>query len=268
MGVAIVAEDELAQLDADRIELRDLDLAAIRSVLEAFEEPGSFDGIAVGCLDHGAAPPGVSDRLFRFEHLRRLVGQRNDLLTFAYLPEDLPEYLTRARAVVRSAGCDAPVAFMDTGPAAALGALHDDRVAAVEERVVLNMGNMHLLGFHLRGRRIASLFEHHTGEVSDEQVVAFAGRMAEGTLTQDEVFSSKGHGAWHADRSLVHKGLPPMVAVTGPKRERLRGSPLNPYFAAPFGDMMISGCFGLLRAFAEVHPEAREAVEGRLGGLE
>ncbi|MGE5596266.1 MAG: DUF1786 family protein, partial [Hyphomicrobiales bacterium] len=221
----------------------------------------------LGCLDHGAAPPDVSDRLFRFEHLRRTVAGRNDLLAFATNGAALPEYLTRARSMVRSAGEAAPVAFMDTGPAAALGALHDERVRAEDEQVVLNLGNMHLLGFHLRGRTIASLFEHHTGEVSDGQIEQFTTRLAEGTLAHDEIFTTKGHGAFHADRGVVAPRLPGMVAVTGPRRERLRGSALRPYFAAPFGDMMISGCFGLLRAYAEVFPDAREAVDARLGPI-
>ncbi|MEX1104160.1 MAG: DUF1786 family protein, partial [Dehalococcoidia bacterium] len=149
MGVRLASEEE-APADAARIELKDLDLDAIRTALSAFEEPGDFDGIAVGCLDHGAAPPGVSDRIFRFDHLRRTVAARNDLLAFATAPEDLSEYLTRARAMVAPAVREAPTAFMDTGPAAALGALHDERVAAEPERVVMNLGNMHLLGFHLR----------------------------------------------------------------------------------------------------------------------
>ena len=50
----------------------------------------AFDGLALACLDHGAAPPGYSDRLFRFEHLRRVVGARNDLRAFAYLPRRCP----------------------------------------------------------------------------------------------------------------------------------------------------------------------------------
>ena len=45
---------------------------------------------------------------------------------------------------------------------------------------------------------------------------------------------------------------------------RLRGSSLNPYFAAPHGDMMISGCFGLLDAYAEKYPDAREVINARL----
>ena len=68
--------------------------------LAAFEVEDGFDGLALGCLDHGAAPPGYSDRLFRFDHLRRVVEGSNDLRAFAYLPEEVPEYLTRARAML------------------------------------------------------------------------------------------------------------------------------------------------------------------------
>lgn len=267
LGVTLVSEDEVRRLDAVRVQLRDLDIEAIRTALAAFEVDTHFDGLALGCLDHGAGPPGVSDRIFRFEHLRRTVERRNDLLAFASSPEALPSYLTRARAMVASAGAAVPVAFMDTGPAAALGALHDERVGASPESLVLNVGNMHLLGFHLRGRSIASLFEHHTGEVSTDQISGFATRLAQGTLDNAEVFDSKGHGAYHADRSLVSSELPRMVSVTGPQRQKLRDSSLQPYYAAPFGDMMIGGCFGLLRAFAEVHPGFADAISSRLGPL-
>jgi len=264
-GVEVVSEDEARRIDGERIVLQDLDLDAIRTALAAFEEPVDFDGLALGCLDHGAAPPDVSDRLFRFEHLRRTVEARNDLLAFACHGDDLADYLTRARSMVASAGGVAPVVFMDTGPAAALGALHDERVGREPEQLVLNLGNMHLLGFHLRGRQIASLYEHHTGEVTAAQIEEFSMKLAQGSLSHEDVFHSKGHGAYHADRSIVRPGLPPVVAVTGPQRTKIQHSTLSPYFAAPFGDMMISGCFGLLRGFAEVFPNARDAVEERLG---
>jgi uncharacterized protein (DUF1786 family) len=267
MGVRLVSDDEIRALDAEPVVLRDLDLGAIRTALAAFEVKTDFDGLALGCLDHGAAPPDMSDRLFRFEHLRRTVERRNDLLAFASAAGALPDYLTRAKAMVASAVGEGPIAFMDTGPAAALGALHDERVAACDERLVLNLGNMHLLGFHLRGRQVASLFEHHTGEVSADQIESFVSRLATGELRHEEVFTTKGHGAYHADRSLVRGGLPEMVAVTGPQRAKVRETGLHACFAAPFGDMMIGGCFGLLRGFGEVYPEAREAIDYRLGVL-
>jgi hypothetical protein len=31
--------------------------------------------------------------------------------------------------------------------------------------------------------------------------------------------------------------------------------------------MMIGGCFGLLRAYGDVFPEARDSIDGRLGPL-
>lgn len=267
LGITVVSPDEATTLDAEPVELRDLDLEAVRGALAAFDEPVTFDGFALGCLDHGNAPPDVSDRLFRFDHLRRIVAKRNDLLAFARRADGIEEYLTRARAMCASAAGEGHVAFMDTGPAAALGALHDERVALEDERVVLNVGNMHLLGFHLRGRKIASLYEHHTGEVTANQVEQFTLALADGTLSNEAVFDSKGHGAYHADRSLVGTGLPAMVAATGPRRTKLRETALRPVFAAPFGDMMIGGCFGLLRAYAEVYPEAAEAISSCLGPL-
>ncbi|MGE0601381.1 MAG: DUF1786 family protein [Dehalococcoidia bacterium] len=265
LGVTLLAEDETRTLDADRVELHDLDLEAIRTALAAFEVSPEFDGFALGCLDHGAAPPDVSDRIFRFDHLRRIVEARNDLLAFATSDSGLPAYLTRARALCASTNREAPVAFMDTGPAAALGALHDPKVAAARGTITMNLGNMHLLAFHLNGRRIASLFEHHTGEVTAPQIVGFLQDMAAGTLENAAIFNSKGHGAYHADRSLVSDSMPACVAATGPQRAKIAGTPLQPYFAAPFGDMMIGGCFGLLRAYAEVYPESADAIESRLG---
>jgi len=72
------------------------------------------------------------------------------------------------------------------------------------------------------------------------------------------------------------------VVVTGPRRsmfnlesdselsdvKQLAASlqRLRPYFATPFGDMMIAGCFGLLAATADVLPELREIIYASLNG--
>lgn len=62
-------------------------------------------------------------------------------------------------------------------------------------------------------------------------------RLADGTLTTEEVFDDGGHGA------AVNKPLETdAVVVTGPNRLRLLP---EAYQAAPFGDMMLAGCFGL-----------------------
>ncbi|HLA18327.1 MAG TPA: DUF1786 family protein [Dehalococcoidia bacterium] len=277
MGVTLVSEDEAATTDGERVHMRDLDLEAIRAAFAAFDVDTRFDGLALGCLDHGASPPGYSDRLFRFDHLRRVVAERNDLRAFAYLPDELPEYLTRARALIAAAESDAPTVFLDTGPAAALGALQDRQVGAHDEQLILNLGNMHALAFHLRGTQIHSLYEHHTGEVTAYQLVDFTQRLIAGTLPHEDVFDTKGHGVYYADSHPAHPELvegpepvegragSPFLAVTGPQRGKLRGSALDPYFAVPHGDMMVSGCFGLLWAYAEKHDNARGEILGGLG---
>jgi len=194
-----------------------------------------------------------------------VVDTRNDLRAFALLPDELPDYLTRARALLGSVDVDAPLVFLDTGPAAALGALQDALVGENEEQLILNLGNMHALAFHLRGTRILSLYEHHTGEVSSDQIEDFTERLAAGTLAHEDIFGSKGHGAYYADGLAREKTVRPIIAITGPQRGKLRGSRLSPYFAVPHGDMMVSGCFGLLWAFAEKHPQYREQITDALG---
>jgi uncharacterized protein (DUF1786 family) len=275
MGVRVVSEDEAGALaDVDHVVLRDLDLPAVRAALAAFEVSPRFDGLALGCLDHGAAPPAYSDRLFRFDHLKRVVEAENDLRAFALLPDDLPDYLTRARTMVETARRDGgdtpgetPIVFLDTGPAAALGALQDPAVASAEQQLVLNLGNMHALAFHLQGTRIISLYEHHTGEVSAEQIVDFTERLIAGSLPHEDVFNSKGHGVFYAPGERAGgraTAVAPLVAVTGPQRGKIRGSRLQPYFATPHGDMMISGCFGLLRAFGARYPEHAAEIDAAL----
>jgi hypothetical protein len=46
----------------------------------------------------------------------------------------------------------------------------------------------------------------------------------------------------------------------------MRGSLHGPYFAVPYGDMMLAGCFGLLAAMADVYPEFSETIRRSLGG--
>jgi len=262
MGVAVVSDDEAAKLrGVERIEMRDLDLGSIRRALSAFEVSSDFDGLAIGCLDHGNAPPGFSDRLFRFNHLKQVVQERNDLKSFAFLPSEVPEYLTRARSMLGCVDIEAPTVFLDTGPAAALGALQDPHVSEHGEQVIVNLGNMHALGFYLSGSHVHAMYEHHTGLLEPEQIETMTEQLMRGTLSHEEVFAGHGHGVFYADDTHSRDAF---VAVTGPQRAKLRGSRLKPYFATPHGDMMISGCFGLVQAFGERYPNAREAVEATL----
>ena len=246
--------------------MRDFDGAAIRSALAAFGVDPVVDAVAVAAFDHGAAPPGVSDRRFRFDAITERVRQRPDALAFAYRATDIPADLTRLAAVAADAALygDAPVFVMDTGAAALAGALEDPVVRGHEECLVANIGNFHTLAFHLRNGKMLALFEHHTGMLDRAKLEGFLRELAAGTLTNERIFDDSGHGALTLD-SHTPTSETPFLAVTGPRRELLRGSALAPYEATPHGDMMLAGCYGLLRAVAALDDDFAPAVAGVLG---
>ncbi len=246
--------------DTRRIEMRDFDLPAILASLDCFGITPEIDAVAVAVFDHGAAPPGVSDRRFRFEYIAETVA-KNDLAAFAYLRDEIPASLTRMAAVADSTPDDMPLLVMDTGPAAVLGALEDARVRGAATALVVNVGNFHTLAFHVEGERILGLFEHHTGELLPARLEAYLRKLADGTITNAEVFADKGHGALVAAPAAR---LPELLAVVGPRRGLLAGSALHPYFAVPHGDMMLAGCFGCLRALARKRPDWRPNIEQAL----
>jgi uncharacterized protein (DUF1786 family) len=278
LGIRIVTEDEATRLLTDaaqtmtHVVLRDFDAAALRAALAAFGVDAAVDLVAVAAFDHGAAPPGYSDRRFRFDYIRRAVAERPEPVAFSYRAAEVPADMTRLLAVARDAAAfvapsSAPVLLMDSAAAAVAGALDDPQVRAYPEALVANLGNFHTLAFHLRGGRIRSLFEHHTGELTQASLERYLDRLAAGTLTDDEVFAESGHGALllpdAADGPERPATLP--LAMTGPRRELLRGSHWQPYEAVPHGAMMLAGCFGLLRAVAVHHPALAPAIEGSLG---
>ncbi len=256
-GIKVLSEDEAkAWSDGEHVELKDLDVAAIMGALATFGVEPHLDGLAVAVLDHGEAPPGVSDRKFRFDYLQRTVDAQNDLFTFAYLASEVPSYLTRMRAVASTAPGDLPLLLLDTGPAAALGALDDPQVASQPNRLILNLGNMHTLCFHLEGTSIRGLFEHHTHLMTAPKLDSMVERLRQGSLTNQEIFDGEGHGCY----ILESRPQTDFLAVTGPRRSLMASSSLSPYLAAPHGDMMLTGCFGLLRSFAHKMPSWREEI--------
>lgn len=266
MGIHVVSEDEARRIDEDgdrTLHLRDFDFNAIRSAFAAFGLELNVDGLALAVFDHGNAPTGYSDRQFRFDYLEERLRAENRLSAFAHKRGELPDHLTRLQAVEDTAAFDGDVLLMDTAPAAVLGALLDPQVAAHSRLIVSNVGNFHTLAFRLGPGGVEGVFEHHTGEITREQLDGFIDKLANGTLEHREVFDTMGHGALLFDRSPL---LDPFVAIVGPRRSLMRQSRHRPYFAVPFGDMMIAGCFGLLRAFADVYPDRAEMILDSLRG--
>jgi uncharacterized protein (DUF1786 family) len=262
MGVQVVSEDEAAGLQGvERIIMRDFDVGAIRQAVAVFDLDGDFDGLAVAVFDHGNAPPGYSDRQFRFDYLTERLAVRNHLVSFAFWRRDIPPIMTRLLAVAETAPADMPLFVMDTAPAAVLGALEDPRVSAPTRSVVVNVGNFHTLAFRLGDGRVEGVFEHHTGLLTREKLDDLLARLADGTLTHEALFADRGHGALIFDRQPAPLDF---LAVTGPRRGLLKGSRYRPYMAVPYGDMMMTGCWGIVRALAESWPERGEEIGAAL----
>jgi uncharacterized protein (DUF1786 family) len=253
-GVQIVSEGTTVER-AIKVELKDVDARALRSLLRQFdvEVPDTF---AVACQDHGESYE--SNRRFRFQHFEEMIERGGDLKLFSYLNGKIPNYLTRMHAVYRTLKHEGvnEVLLMDTGPAAIFGALCDE---VIKKRlhmpiILVNIGNGHILSAMLHREQIVGMFEHHTSAMHPDKLDYYISLFESGELTNEYVFNDGGHGCYINDRGFedlcrAYKERGFFVSVTGPKRNMMRESIHNPYFAVPYGDMMLTGCFGLIKAF-------------------
>ncbi len=283
MGIQVISEDEAKHLpgDVQHLELRDFDFNAISCALSQFGvRLDGLDAVAVGVFDHGNAPAGYSDRQFRFDYLAQRLSEDNRLSAFAFPSTAIPPVITRLQAVARSARetmhaipKKAPLVVMDTAPAAILGASFDPKVRRRKRKLIANIGNFHTLAFRLGSPGIEGVFEHHTGMLDLPKLEGLLLALADGSLSHQDVFDDHGHGALvysPEPLAIIPEGEPGSsdsgVVVTGPRRSMMANSPLNPYFAVPYGDMMLTGCFGLLAATADVLPEFSGPIHASLEG--
>ena len=288
IGIQVISKDEANDLSSivHRLELKDFDFELISRTFQDFGVSlNNLTAIAVAVFDHGNAPPGVSDRQFRFDYLDQRIRAENSLSAFAYPSNNIPAIMTRLQSVADSAGeLPCPLVVMDTAPAAVLGAEFDNMVSARPHKIICNVGNFHTLAFRLGEKGIEGVFEHHTGEIDLPKLEMLLRKLADGSLRHQDVFDDMGHGALMYSEEIFEFGKDEFdVVVTGPRRSMFRtiydgpltmdyrqssmvDGRLRPYFATPFGDMMIAGCFGLLAATAEVLPNLKETIYGSLRG--
>src|SRR5215208_1754008 len=264
VGIKIISDDEARDLTAmvEHIELKDFDFELIAETFSRFGVTlNDLEAIAVAVFDHGNAPAGVSDRQFRFDYLDERIRAKNSLSAFAYLSTDIPEIMTRLQSVADSAGeLPCPLVVMDTAPAAVSGACFDPIVATRKQKIICNVGNFHTLAFRLGEKGIEGVFEHHTGEIDLAKLEFLLRRLGDCSLKHEDVFNDMGHGALMYSAEKFEFGKDDFdVVVTGPRRSMFQAPDhrpetmdhrqssvvsghLRPYFATPFGDMMIAGC--------------------------
>jgi uncharacterized protein (DUF1786 family) len=248
-GMGVGLRDE-APAGAVAIDTRDVDLNALRGVLAPFGVTLP-EIVAVAVQDHGYQP-GAGNNDVRFAYLQGLLAGGGDLARMIY--QEPPAGMTRMEAVRETV----PGAYvMDTGAAAVLGALGDPavaRAAADGGAILVNVGNMHTFATLVKGRRLYGLFEHHTGGITAAIIGELVERLRAGTIdTAGFRRDFDGHGA-ALDPAYRGGGPFRFVAVTGPNRGLARA--LGYHEAAPYGDMMLAGAWGLVAGVRMARGEA------------
>ncbi len=135
--------------------------------------------------------------------------------------------------------------IFDTKFAAIAGSLH-----GINERPIISVdvGNGHTLGAVI-GNKGMGLFEHHTYQLSTDKLEDLLTRLADGVLSNEEVFDDGGHGCY-VKEAVGMKNIS-RVLVTGPNRDLLKRSRLRVEFANPMGDVMMTGPVGMVDLIME-----------------
>ncbi len=239
MGIEIAEEPPFEDYIA--IETKDVDMELFIQLLNRIGESTHFDFIGVAVQDHGRAPEGMSDRIFRFSKLAELMKKSRSYLELGYT--NPPEYFTRMQGVLKTLREYRENLFIsDSKLAAIVGALH-----GVSERpaMAVDVGNGHtLIAIVDEGNRVIAMLEHHTSSLNEKKLEDYMVRLADGKITNQEVYEDGGHGCVVLEACGFDRIR--RIMVTGPRRNLLRYSRLSVEFASPGGDVMMTGTIGLV----------------------
>ncbi|KAA0259543.1 hypothetical protein FHQ18_01305 [Deferribacter autotrophicus] len=204
----------------------------------------NIDKVLIAAQDHGFRK-GVSDREVRIEFLKSFL--KNGLKSAKFEAEDIiPENFTRWNSLKKQFN-DFDIknfAISDTSVVAALGAAFCAKKFPV---ITVDVGNGHTFAAIVdENYNVSAFLEHHTSKLTTEKLISFLKKMVDYNLSHNEIFDDKGHGA-HTFFKIENISYDKIdIFVTGPRREELFCENDRVKFANPFGDVMITGCVGLL----------------------
>lgn len=241
LGIEIISLDESPSEYSDfaKLELKDVDLDAIGSALSYFDVELDFDYLGVAVQDHGYNED-MGDRNFRFLKIKEKLNQPLNPEEFSF-HRDIPDYFTRMKAVSRTLSDFDPF-LMDSKFASVCGATMDHMVQKLNSYIVIDIGNGHTLAASIENGKIRGVFEHHTSSLTPEKIEYYIKKLADATITHEEVHQDHGHGAWALEPiNKIEK-----LVVTGPRRGLMEEVQFPVYHAAPAGDVMMTGPVGLI----------------------
>lgn len=240
LGIEIIPDDE-KHPEISSVELKDVDLGSIEGALSKFDVDMDFDHIGVAVQDHGYMG-GMGDRNFRFMKIKEKLDIPRDPVEFAY-HDEVPEYFTRMNGVMKTLKGYKPT-IMDSKFASICGATCDEHVKNMESFIIMDIGNGHTLAAAIEDNKIVGVFEHHTRSLNSVKINDLLKKLKNGTITHQEVHDDGGHGAWTTGPISEIE----CVVATGPRRKLLEDTGLKVYYAAPAGDVMMTGPAGLIKA--------------------
>lgn len=238
-GFTIISEEEADSMEIPLIRTRDVELPMLVDLIQKTAGT-SPDILGVALQDHGFEK-NKSDRKFRFEKIKETLEKGGALQDFLY--NEPPAHYTRMSSLVKELRSESglPVAVMDSKFAAIAGALHE-----VKERPVMSVdiGNGHTMAALIGAEGVLGVLEHHTHSLTSERLEDYLIRLADGTVSNDEVFEDNGHGCHIKKPTGIERVK--RILVTGPNRKLLSVSKLPIEFASPGGDVMMTGPIGLI----------------------
>jgi uncharacterized protein (DUF1786 family) len=100
---------------------------------------------------------------------------------------------------------------------------------------------------------IVGVFEHHTAQLTPKTMRMYLEKLADGTITNEEVFEDDGHGAY------VREAMKPKAIVaTGPRREKALKTGLDVRKASPLDDVYMVGPVGMIRAYRALKENGKD----------
>ena len=247
LGIEIVAKPP-EDFEGIRLAIEEVGLKTLQSFLTSFGERLNVDAVAVAVQDHGVSPRGTSNRQYRIQKMKEFLEKDPRPENLAFKGEEVPSYFLRMKSAVRATKRHMPgteMVVMDTSPAAMVGCLNDPDVEKAKSVMTVNVGNGHTIAALVKNGKILAMMEHHTGLLNSGKLEQLLTDFAEGSLSDKEVFDDGGHGLFYLQEPPGFSQFE-KIAATGPKRNILAQTSLPVHFAAPAGDVMMTGNIGLI----------------------
>ena len=252
LGIKIVKEENEPQdFHGETLTIEEINLKQLQAFLTGFgENLSDIDVVAIAVQDHGVFPKGMSNRSFRIQKIRELLKENPKPENLAFTENEIPPCFLRMKSATQASKRQLPkakVLVMDTAPDAILGCLKDQALEKVDPILAINLGNGHTMAAIISKGEIVGVMEHHTRLLNPQKIEHLLIDFANGKLSDDEVFKDNGHGVFFLAEppgfSRIKK-----IAATGPNRNMLSNTKLPVHFAAPAGDVMMTGPVGLVEA--------------------